>query len=163
VTHFLRVIRQARWLQHPDLEWLPPGELQGDALRDLETTDNTLSVYEIKSEAEVAPVTLALAANRDNVAVLDYAIFDDAEFASLGIVAEQREGATPDAAVNAQHYNLRNLTVGQFAGLAYVISRGNHERLPRRQIKTLLTEAVTAGILNRHRMKPQLLRELQQG
>lgn len=160
MTYFLRVIRQTRWLKYPDLEWLPDGELQGDALGDLQTTDSALSVFKVESETDKERVVIGLAANRDNPANLDYAIFEDSEFTSLGIAAEQREGATPDMEVNKLHFELRNLTVGRLAKLAQVVSMGKHDRIPRKLIKSRLQAALRAGTLNSERLKSQMLEDL---
>ena len=72
---FLRMTRQGRWLKYPDLEWLQPDELQSDALLDLQTKDNRLSVYRAEGEEEAKQVVIALAANRESLSNLDYAIF----------------------------------------------------------------------------------------
>ncbi len=81
----MRVVRQARWYKYPELDWLPDGGLQADALGDLQTSGNALSVYRVENETDRERVIVALAANRDNLANLDYAIFDDAGLASIGI------------------------------------------------------------------------------
>lgn len=157
MTYFLRVIRQTRWLK---LKWLPDGEIQADALVDLQTTGNALSVYKVESEADKERVVVGLAANRDNLANLDYAIFEDSKFTSLAITVEQREGATPDMEVNKLHYELRNLTVGLLVQLAQMVSLGMHDRIPRKLLKSRLQAAVNAGTVNKERLKPQLLKDL---
>ena len=35
MAYFLRVIRQTRWFGEDEVDWLGPGEVPGDALRDL--------------------------------------------------------------------------------------------------------------------------------
>ena len=47
--------RQGRWL---DLEWLPKGELQSDALLDLKTEDNKLSVYKVDGVEDTERVVI---------------------------------------------------------------------------------------------------------
>ena len=158
---FLRTIRQSRWYGYPDLDWLPVGELQGDSLLDLRTTDNTLSVYAVNNEYDKERVTVALAANRKFIDVLDYAVFDDSDFASLGIIAEPYEGNTPDAAVNRLHYHLRNLTLGRLAGLAKVVSEVDHTRIARNVVKARISEAIAGGILPAEKLQSELLAALQ--
>ena len=87
----MRVVRQARWYKYPELDWLPDGGLQGDALGDLQTGGNDLSVYRVENETGRERVIVALAANLDNLANLDYAIFDDAGLASIGVAINQQE------------------------------------------------------------------------
>jgi len=140
---------------------LPIGELQGDSLRDLETTDNTLSVYEVNNEHDKERVAVALAAHRKFVSVFDYAVFDDTNFASLGIIAEPHEGNTPDAAVNQLHYHLRNLTLGRLTGLARVVSEVEHIRIAPNVVKARISEAIAAGTLPTEKLEPELLARLQ--
>ena len=158
MPYFLRQIRQSRWF---DLPWLPIGELQGDSLRDLETADNTLSVFEVNSQHDKERVTVALAANRKYVSVFDYAVFDDTNFISLGIIAEPHEGTTPDAAVNQLHYNLRNLSLGGLSGLARVVSEVEHIRISENVVKARISEAIAAGTLSTDKLQPELLARIQ--
>ena len=158
MAYFLRQIRQSCWF---DLPWLPIGELQGDSLLDLQTTDNTLSVCEVNSEHDKERVTVALAANGKFVSNFDYAVFDDTNFASLGIITEPHEGNTPDAVVNQLHYHLRNLTLGRLTGLARVVSEVEHIRIARHVVKTRISEAIAAGTLPAEKLEPELLERLQ--
>ena len=158
MAYFLRVIRQSHWF---NLEWLPAGELQGDTLRDLQTSNNTLSVYEVRVEDDQERVAVALAANRRYLAVLDYAIFDDSNFNSIGIIAEPREGETPDAVVNQRRYNLMNLTIGRLAYLAQEVSRGTHSRIPEKVVKFRISEGIETGMISREKLQPELLQGLQ--
>ena len=161
MANFLRQIRQARWLKYPDLQWLPPGELQGDSFLDLQTTSNTLSVYAINGDTDKDRVTSALAANRDNASTFDYAVFDDAGFAALGIVAEPYEGTTLDVGVNQMHYHLINLTVGGLTGLARLVSEVEHFRIMPKQVASLVRATVAAGNVPVAKLKPDLRASIQ--
>lgn len=160
MARFLRMTRQARWLTYPDLEWMSPSEIQSDALGDLQTKDNKLSVYRIENEEEAERVVIALAANRDNLANLDYAVFEDTILESTDIAIRQQTGETPDEEVNRLHYDLIGLTVGRLAQLAEVLSKGQHDRVPRKQIAAGLRRSVVAGMLDRSRLSPQLLERI---
>ena len=153
----MRMTRQARWLKYPGLNWLPQNEIQGDALRDLQSEDNRLSVYRVESKEDTERVVIALAANRDNLANMDYAVFDEAMLMSIDMTIAQQAGETPDEKVNKLHYDLKNLTVGRLAQLAAVVSAGEHERIPRKDIRDRLRRAVRTGTLDRGSLKPQLL------
>lgn len=161
MAYFLRVVRQSRWHKYPEINWLPNGDLQADALRDLPTSDNALSVYRIENETDRKRVIVALAANREALANLDYAIFEDNPLASIGITINQQEGQTPDVGVNKLHYDITNLTVGRLVQLAQVVSLGEHVRIPRKEIKTGLRQAVRAGTVDRDKLKPQLLKKIE--
>ena len=56
----LRQIRKAKWYKHPNVPWLNEGELQADALADLITKDNTLSVWMLEDETFVERAATAL-------------------------------------------------------------------------------------------------------
>ena len=127
----MRVVRQARWYKYPELDWLPDGGLQGDALGELRTGGNDLSVYRVENKTGRERVIVALAANPDNWANLDYAIFADAGLASIDVAINQQDGQTPDLGVNILHYDLANLTAGRLVQLPQVISSGEHTRIPR--------------------------------
>ena len=157
----MRVVRQPLWYKYPELDWLPDGGPQGDALGDLQTGGNALSVYRVENETGRERVIVALPANRDNLANLDYAVFDDAGLASIGVAINQEDGQTPDLGVNRLHYDLANLTAQRLVHLAQVISSREHARIPGREIEAGLRRAVQSGALDRGRLKPQLLGKLE--
>ncbi len=139
MTRYLQVVRQRRWAVFPDIAWLTPGELQADAMLDLQTRGNRLSAYRVDSQAVVERVVAALAANRDHVANLDYAIFDDDELLEQPIEITQSPGETPDETANVLHNHIGELTVGNVALLAKVIASGDQTRVHRRDIQEMLS------------------------
>ena len=108
MTRYLRVVRQRRWATFPDIEWIAPGETQADALLDLQTKDNRLSVFRVDNDIDIQRVVIALAATRDHVANLDYAIFDDDELIARGIDITRTVGETPDQTANTLHHDIHN-------------------------------------------------------
>ena len=93
---FLRVVQKSRWHSKPEWNGWQSGDLQGDALLDLQTKGNALSVYHVGGVAGVDRVVTALAATRQFVSNLDYVVFDDAPLASSNIDFVQSNGETPD-------------------------------------------------------------------
>ena len=158
---FLRVVRQGRWLRFPDIPWLPVDELQADALSDLTTEKNGLSVYRVEGDGDRQRIIIALAATRDKPGNLDYVIFDDANMLALGITPEYREGETPDQSANKLHWELRNLTVNHLSGLATILAAGEHERVQKKVIKARLRGALRSSLLERRTMKRSLLDALE--
>ena len=80
----LRKIRKSKWWKHPGVPWLAHSDLQADALGDLQTSSNQLSVYHIEDDkSNLEQIVTALAASRDTIANLDYALLD------LQIVTDQ--------------------------------------------------------------------------
>ena len=161
MAKFLRMTRQGRWLKYPDLEWMSQHDIQSDALNDLQTKDNTLSVYRVVSGEDTERVVVALAANRRNLANMDYAVFEDVALASIPVNITQQMGETPDEKVNRLHYDITDLTVESIAQLAKVVSSGRHDRIPKKKIETELRRSIRAGILDRDKLEPQLLEKIQ--
>lgn len=159
MTRYLRSIRRSRWAP-PD--WLDPnqGDLPADALADLHTYRNALSVWVADSPEDTDRIIIALAATRDDVQHVDFAVFDDATLADAGIVIESRSGETPDDEVNRLHCNIERLTVRQVAALAAAIARGDHERRMPGSIRDGLTDALQSGRLDANRMSDRLLADL---
>lgn len=160
MTAFLRSIRQGRWARHPAIAWLQPGELQGDALADLQTTGGVLSVFAIDGDVDRRDIVMALAARRDTISNLDYVMFDDGGFATAELEAVHADGDTPVAEVNRVHYHLIHLTTERLARLASIVGSGERRRVTGRQIEALLRQAVREGRLNTARMNPKLLARL---
>lgn len=153
---FLRKIQQGRWAQHPDIDWLQPGELQGDALSDLPTSNGVLSVYAVDGGVDWQDVVMALAASRDNIAHLDYAMFDDGGFAAADLEVVQANGDTPVVEVNRVHYHIINLTTDRLARLASIVGSSERGRVTWKQVEALLRQAVLEGRLNKAGMKEKL-------
>lgn len=159
MSQFLRSVRQGRWYKYPDVEWLEAGEMQADALSDIQTKDGRLSVYLVANEGDIQRVAAALAANRDKIANIDYVVFAGANLNSLGITVQSTEGKTPDGAINRLHCELGNLTAKRLVQLAEVISAGTHKRIQKRQIKEWLQGAASAGHLDKSKVTSQKVRE----
>ena len=158
MSRFMRVISGGKW--RSDLDWLDAGELSGDVLWDLRTQGGKLSVYRV-AEDDRRRVVAALAANRDNVSKLDYAVFEDSCLGSLGITVDRSDGHTPDEAVNGLHYNLGNLTVERLAALAEIIAAGEHKRIYGKTIIKWLNDAASAGNLDVEKVKSGIRKALQ--
>src|SRR5438874_12791164 len=109
------MIRKARWLTGPDVPWLSPGDVPADALLDLRTEANALSVCQVEADlSNLERVVAALAASRDTLANADFVLFDVRILTSLAIGSEATCGATPDEEANARwHLDLVELTAAR--------------------------------------------------
>ena len=157
MTQYLRLVRQRRWATFPDIEWIAPEETQADALLDLQTRNNRLSVFRVDSDNDIQRVVVALAASRDHVANIDYAVFDDDELIAQGIGITQTVGETPDKTANMLHHDIHNLTVRQIELLARTIALADHTRIHRRDIQTMLRDALQSGDLEPDVVRPGVL------
>lgn len=97
--------------------------MQADALNDLRTSSNELSVWYIEDdESNLEHVITALAASGDTVANLDYALFDLQLITNSDIKIHQSPGITPDERVNALwHRDLIELSASKIMRLATII------------------------------------------
>lgn len=163
MTEFLRAIKRGRWYKYPEIIWLENGELQGDALIDIQTHSGRLSVFKVDNEVDKQRVLVAIAATKDHIANVDYAVFGDDGLDSLGIMMRSTAGDTPDRRANELHYELENLTVRQLAGLAEIISNGTHDRVQRKRVTSWLQDAARGGSLDRTRTKPNIAQKLPWG
>ena len=156
---FLRKVRRGKWVKNPVADWPEDSGLHCDALDDMQTRECSLSVYAIMDAADSQRVAVALAATREEISLMDYAVFEGSSLESLGITIRQTKGDTPDIDVNELHYNLGNLTVKRLAQLTEIVSAVDPVRIPRGDIKTLLCEAARDGRLNMAWIKFPKMRE----
>ena len=143
------------------MDWLGNGEIQSDALRDLQTEDNTLSVYKVDSGDDIARVVVAMAANRDNVSNFDYAIFDDTALISSNVSFLQKNGGTPDYEVNQLHHDVTNLTVLNVVQMAQAISQGERKRVSGKTLKAQMQLALEKDQLDPAKVKEKLLAQIE--
>ncbi|MXX21344.1 MAG: hypothetical protein F4W68_03665 [Cenarchaeum sp. SB0661_bin_35] len=153
MKEFLRTTRQGRWYIYPEVDWLDEYELQSDTLSDIMTKNGRLSVFSVSNHADKQRVAVALAANRENITNMDYAVFDESCLRPLGITVQQTKGETPDEYANKLHYELGDLTVERLALLTKIAYTGKHERIRQKHIKELLSEAARSRQLDENRIK----------
>lgn len=154
----LRKIRRAKWYKNAEVPWLPQGELQADALSDLSTKDNELSVWLIHdNKLNLNQVLAALAANLDTVSNFDYALVDEQRVAGIGIKIAESKGNLLDPDVNALHRNLSELTAAKLMELASALqSHADILRLLPYQVGALIREAVQQGRIELGKLKPAI-------
>jgi hypothetical protein len=146
VALLLRSIRKARWSQSP--EWCDEGDLGADALNDLATKDNALSVWQIEQdESNLERVIAALAATRDYLSNFDLILFPEEIVADSGIATDRSEGVSADHEANARwHCDLRMISASKLASLARSIkARGTLRRILERQVGNCIFRGVQEG------------------
>jgi hypothetical protein len=162
VPLILRAIRKNRWYTSDTISWLPEGEIQADPLGDLATGHNTLSVWQVKDDkSNLDQVITALAANRDTISNLDYALFDLDSLSPIGIRVEVNEGATPYERANHWHRDLVELTATKLVKLATVmLSNSSRERVLEKKILSLIRDAVQTGQIDKARLSQKITSKL---
>ena len=156
----MRVVKKSRWHARPDWDGWEEGDIQGDALLDLRTQDNALSVFRVDESAGIGRIIAALAATRENLSHLDYVVFDDAPLEPIGVNMVQRDGKTPDNEVNDIHYDVVNLTVLKLVQLAQTVSQCRPERVPKIEVKAKLRQSLESRWLDTEKVDDGLLSQL---
>ena len=122
MTYLLRKIRKNRWTE--EIAWLPGKELQADALNDLGTKSNELSVYHIaQNQSNLDQVVAALAVNTTDPSNIDFALIEENIVSELGIKIKKSKGELADDQVNNWHSDLHELSASKLLSLAVAIKR----------------------------------------
>jgi hypothetical protein len=156
---FLRNITNPKWVRPA---WSTDEDIPADALTDLRSTNNELSVWAITTEVtDVSLALTAFASARANLDKLDYVLIDEGIPQSVSIRVDTCEGLTPCSSANHLHRNLAQLTVRKVSSLAVAIMALDKKRVTEKQVKTMLVEALNKGALDRNRVNPKLLSQLE--
>lgn len=132
-------------------EWLRDEDVRADALIDLRTDRNTLSVYVLRSreETNIHRVVAALAARRTTVDKMDFALLNLESLQRLGLELRQIGGDTPDATVNEWHRDLSFLTAERVTEIAMAIHlEGQFGRVQEKKVGRLIRESLEARHLD---------------
>jgi hypothetical protein len=146
------MIRKGRWYDPEDASWVPPDDIRADVLNDLRTDGNVLSVFSIAEDrSNLNRVLAALAATRERIANVDYALFDEQTLSAMGLTMTPSPGVTPDEQVNRDcHRDIIQLSAHKVANLAVRIQRDatlcRHEE---EDVKALVVEGLEAGRIQR--------------
>ena len=152
MPRFVRAdIHEDRWYT-AELPWLAQGAVPASALFDLRSKDNTLSLFELTEHVDSERIVIAVAAGRQSADDIGYAVFD-CEPHALGIRIEKALGTTPDAGVNAVHYDLRQLTAQNLADLAAVIGAGDTRTILKSRVVALVAAGAASGNLERGKLR----------
>lgn len=140
----LHTVRQARWLKEPAAKWLRNGDVPADAVSDLKTTDNKLSVWEVaEDKSNLERIVRAIAVGKHQIASTGYIIFDSTLLTEVGIDSTHEKGTTEDAGANEWHRDLIQLSGNKLVALTRaVLERGESGVV----LKKRLLELIAAGI-----------------
>jgi hypothetical protein len=154
---FRKIDKKSRWYTKP---WASNADPEADTLSDLQTQDNKLSVFVIdEDKGNLQQVIAALAANRDHVAELDYALIDELYLHDMHLKFEETMADTPCPSVNERHRDLIELTGRSLCIIAGAI-RGNVIRYSKKMVKAAIAQALEADEMDRTRVKESLMGEI---
>lgn len=150
----------------PSDNWIKRGEVPADAVTDLKTTFNKLSIFEVENQEEsVNRVITALAANRNSIQKFDYILLEKRKFMDVqrqyGFNVKETLGKTPDEQVNDWHQNLVELTDQRIVEFAKaLVYNGKKYRKPKKEINRMVREGILNGFIERKLMSQRLLSKL---
>ena len=142
--------------------------VSGDAISDLRTQNNTLSVWKIDNQIDIEDAIVALALNRDDSSKLCYCLLDETDILNMGITSETYPGQAPglvDENILAKHFNLVSLDFWRLGFLAeYILltirNPSNIKILTKKEILDLLTKYKNKNIISVDSMKESLRNNL---
>jgi len=157
----LRVITKPKWVRPA---WMEPGDVPADVLTDLRASNNDLSVWSVEQDrSNLDSVLVAVASSRERLDKIDYALLDEQVLPSLAIRCIRSDASTPHLGANgAMHRDLTELTVKKVASLAEAMMPLERVRVGEGKIRSMLLGAIQSSVLDRARIAPKLLAELEQ-
>ena len=103
----LRTVRQNRWLKDAAAPFLAIDDVPADAVGDLLTQQNLLSVWEVAQDcSNIEPIVRAVAIGRNEIASMGYVVFDSGWLPAAGIEIRENKGESLDEGANAWHRDL---------------------------------------------------------
>jgi hypothetical protein len=140
--------------------WLAPGEIPADPLKDLITSNNTLSLWHIEDDrSNLERVIAAIAATCDVSSNFDFVLFDRRQVEDLAIKLEFHPGDTPDEKANASwHYDATELSASRLVNLATRMfsDKAVIERLLEKNVLALIAAAVLEQRINLAKLSQRL-------
>jgi hypothetical protein len=143
--------------------YIPAGEAPADALNDLTTSDNCLSVWEIDDDGRnLERVLAAIVSSRDYLQKLDYLMVDRVHIVGLGLAMEKKFGETYDGHANGEwHFDLTRLSATDLSRLANTMFvHGTTERKNKPKLVQLLKKSIQDGYVNEADLRPQVRESL---
>ena len=139
MPYYIRKIRKSKWYKNSSALWLSDGELQADAIGDLITKGNKLSVWFIETdESNLDNIILALVTKFDNSSNLDFTLIEEASITKAGIKTQLSKGDTEyEEANNKWHYDLIELSSDRLFSLSTIIA-SNSDKIKRYREKKVL-------------------------
>ena len=160
----LRKIRKAKWHKLAGASGPGEDEIQADALWDLKTEDNQLSVWNVEDDQSNLDLVLtAVAANCQFIANVDYVLIDQRILTGLNIQFIQTNGNSPYQAANKWHCDLLDLSAGRLLELAKEIYKNSDSKMRKgdKEVKQLLVSAVTSHHIDTTSLHHELQRQIE--
>jgi hypothetical protein len=165
MPNFLRKVQyRPNWDPEGEFsKYLSPGEAPADALKDLQTSNNRLSVWQIDDqETNLERVLAAIVSPADHIQKFDYLIVESKHIQNLGFSIEKTTGQTHDShANNNWHFDLTRLSATNLSNLANcLLKNGATKRKYDRDLIPMLKKSIASGYVEQTKLNPKLLERL---
>ena len=153
----LRIISKAKWIPF-EKSGFCVGQVQADAMNDLKTKDNKLSIWILDEEkSNLERVVAAVASKREKLSKFDYAVFDLKLVDKMKIKREVTKGDSPDLNTNNLHNDLVELSTKELYKLANAIQfKSTKGRFLGEDVKNLIQENINKGNIDFDKMNQKI-------
>ena len=147
------------------LPTLKAGDVQADALSNSRTSGNTLSVWLVQEDqTNLNRIVAALAAKRDYLDKLDYALLDTQALDSLHIQVVKKKGDSYDDQANdLWHQDLTDLSGTKLINLASMIqaqAKAKLVRVPKGDVGDFIAASINEGFIDPDRVDDRIKKKL---
>lgn len=135
--------------------YLPSGQSPADALQDLRTKGNALSLWQVEDNgSNLDRVLAAIVSISDHLQTINYLMVDEQHVTSLNLKLVQSKGETHDAHANENwHFDLTQLSASDLANLANtMLSHGQTDRRNDKSLASLLKGSVEKGYIDHSKL-----------
>lgn len=164
MAFLVRKVARAKWPE----ELCNTTDIPGDAIADLRTTNNTLSLWRIESEDELEKAALALSASSKTERIENVSLvwIPEKDFEEKGLVLDKSSaGDTVISDLVNTHCDLCDLSYGSLGTVASTIMKGilkegHYKRYSKKEIKTFLVNAYLENKIEESKCKTSLIDEI---
>jgi hypothetical protein len=151
----LRKIDPPRWVTTgKHLKWLAAGEYQANALRDLNTQNNRLSLYELDADESNLHRTIAALASLQYPGDFGYVLLDQEMLVSNGFILDPSEpGTTRDPDVDSKHVDIAELTGSALHRLAILVVQSHRTDADEDDVRMYIRTSIENGYIDRSHVK----------
>ncbi|MDP1713899.1 MAG: hypothetical protein Q8L41_04060 [Anaerolineales bacterium] len=137
------------------MTWLSESELQADALDDLRTKSNELSIFHINQDtSNLNRVVAALAISFDDPSNFDFALLNEETMSNMGIKWKRSPGVLSDKEVNDLHSDLYELSDSRLLELARTIkAKAIIDRKDYLEVLNIVAASLANGHIDRSKIR----------
>jgi hypothetical protein len=157
----VRKINKAKWFNDGRVIEDPSADAMTNCLK---TTQNTLSVWQINSEAEIEDAVLAIVSGQDHLETIDMVMLEDEYFIKCEIRTEETEGLTPVSDLRNKHRDLASLDFWTLGMVAYHIieniKKNKLQRFTEAKLKKIIKDAIANNRLRLTDLKEDIQKKV---